>query len=735
MDTLGGRFLSENEDTLVDSKPVQYNAEQKDIHDSSPAEQVSSWTDTVVDIYTKHRDSSEVMDRIKQYYYDKYVIKDEDFPESYFINRQRTAAEEGRGYAEITDSLKRKDMDMEQKDQKQSLDWWIDYFASPDSNHLPSWMKYWAFNGMVKLARYNEEKKEFEPRMKDTVSNFIYPNRAALAKTLDILQAKYGKEYFNLTDRITEKHAQLKGAESLERKKRILELVEQQGLEQVSGRNITVKDEKTGQIMNVRRRDLQKMREEVIASKELKHLSSNEIREEIQSLINQRSKVLEERGVPKEFTNIDIKDEDFAKLYTYAYNEVQATKYIEKEIVDGQWVKFPHGSDPKKLVEAIQGFGTEWCTEGESTAEKQLEQGDFYIYFSNDSEGNPVNPRIAIKMEWGQIGEIRGIEKDQELDSYILESGVLEEKLKEFGAESAKYYQRVEDMKRMTRIDKQVKAGEDLTQEDLWFLYEIDRRIEGFGFKKDPRIEEILSKRNLRKDLACIFNCSEHQISLTKEEALRGDIKYHHGRLDVNHLIEVKDLVLPERIWGDLTLGRLTTASGLIFPKNIGGSLIMNNLTEIKDSVFPENIQGSLRLNGLTRAKDLVLPENVGGDVTLDYLESAKGLVFPKSIGRDLQLNGLKNAKDLILPESIGRNLELNGLRSAKGLVIPDGVVKEALSLSNLRSTKGLNLPKGVKHVYIGKYISNEELFKLRRQYPDINIQREKDLSESYKPF
>ena len=403
--------------------------------------------------------------------------------------------------------------------------------------------------------------------------------------------------------------------------------------------------------------------------------------------------------------------------------------------MDGQWVKFPQGSDPKKLVEAIRGFGTEWCTEGESTAEKQLGQGDFYIYFSNNSEGRSVNPRIAIKMEWSQISEIRGIDKDQELDSYILESGVLEEKLKEFGAESAKYHQRVEDMKRMTRIDKQVKAGEDLTQEDLWFLYEIDRRIEGFGLKKDPRIEEILSKRILRQDLACIFNCSENQISLTKEEALRGDIKYHHGRLDVNLLIEVKDLVLPERIWGDLTLGRLTTASGLIFPKNIGGSLIMNNLTEIKDSVFPQNIQGSLRLNGLTRAKDLVLTENVGGDVTLDYLVSAKGLVFPKSIGGDLQLNSLKNAKDLILPESIGRNLELNGLRSAKGLIIPDGVVKEALSLSNLRSTKGLNLPKGVKHVYIGEYISNGELFKLRRQYPDINIQREKDLSEYYRPF
>ena len=89
MDTEGGRFLSENKSTLVDSKPVQYNAEQKDIENASPEEQVASWVDTAVGIHTKHWDNPEVMDRIKEHYYDKYVIKDEDFPESHFINQQR----------------------------------------------------------------------------------------------------------------------------------------------------------------------------------------------------------------------------------------------------------------------------------------------------------------------------------------------------------------------------------------------------------------------------------------------------------------------------------------------------------------------------------------------------------------------------------------------------------------------------------------------------------------------
>ena len=50
-------------------------------------------------------------------------------------------------------------------------------------------------------------------------------------------------------------------------------------------------------------------------------------------------------------------------------------------------------------------------------------------------------------------------------------------------------------MKLLTLIDKKVNNNIDLTVEELKFLYEIDDQIIGFGFKKDPRIEEIKKEK------------------------------------------------------------------------------------------------------------------------------------------------------------------------------------------------------------------------------------------------
>ena len=49
----------------------------------------------------------------------------------------------------------------------------------------------------------------------------------------------------------------------------------------------------------------------------------------------------------------------------------------------------------------------------------------------------------------------------------------------------------MENMRRMTEIENKTKINQPLTREDLIFLYEIDQPIEGFGYDKDPRIEEI----------------------------------------------------------------------------------------------------------------------------------------------------------------------------------------------------------------------------------------------------
>ena len=84
----------------------------------------------------------------------------------------------------------------------------------------------------------------------------------------------------------------------------------------------------------------------------------------------------------------------------------------------------------------------------------------------------------------------------------------MESKLKDFGDEGDKYKQRVYDMKRVTEIEKKTNQGIDLTKDELEFIYEVDRDIEGFRYGRDPRIKEILSTRDIKKDFACLVDMS-----------------------------------------------------------------------------------------------------------------------------------------------------------------------------------------------------------------------------------
>jgi len=195
----------------------------------------------------------------------------------------------------------------------------------------------------------------------------------------------------------------------------------------------------------------------------------------------------------------------------------------EGELVktDGEWVKYDKGSDHIPLITSLQGHGTGWCTAGESTAEAQLKTGDFHVYYSYDKEGKPTVPRVAIRMAENKIAEVRGIAHEQNLDPYI--GDVAKEKLAEF-PDGEKYEKKSTDMKRLTEIDGRMKKGEEPTNDDLRFLYEVDGKIEGFGYQTDPRIKEMLNRRDNKEDLSTVLHIPKKQISVTKEEALSGDI-------------------------------------------------------------------------------------------------------------------------------------------------------------------------------------------------------------------
>ncbi|NTU73123.1 hypothetical protein HGB07_03040 [Candidatus Roizmanbacteria bacterium] len=222
-----------------------------------------------------------------------------------------------------------------------------------------------------------------------------------------------------------------------------------------------------------------------------------------------------------------LQGENFAKLYAFAIEKVIPAD--KQGLVDttGRWVKYDQGSDHMPLVTSLQGHGTGWCTAGESTAQAQLKGGDFYVYYSNDRDAKPTVPRVAIRMEGGSIAEVRGIAPEQNLDPYM--APIVEQKLDEFPDGKA-YQKKVADMKHLTEIDHKMQKGMLLEASELVFLYEVDSLIQGFGYSRDPRIEELRNQRNPEEDMSIMFGCEPSQIAHNLGE-LRHDTKAYVGPL------------------------------------------------------------------------------------------------------------------------------------------------------------------------------------------------------------
>lgn len=220
---------------------------------------------------------------------------------------------------------------------------------------------------------------------------------------------------------------------------------------------------------------------------------------------------------------------NFSTLYAHALHEAETGGITPelREITEGTWVKYDQtqSSDysdsyeedgeytddafvdadndtAMSLSQSLYGKRTGWCTAHGGTAADQLRKGDFYVYYTLDDQGNYTIPRIAIRMEWGVVAEVRGIESGQNLESNMID--IVVEKLKTLPG-GDEYFEKVENMKRLTEIDERVKDGGELTADDIIFL-RFSGEIKGFGHYEDPRIEESLQGRSLDDDLDLVLD-------------------------------------------------------------------------------------------------------------------------------------------------------------------------------------------------------------------------------------
>ena len=217
-----------------------------------------------------------------------------------------------------------------------------------------------------------------------------------------------------------------------------------------------------------------------------------------------------------------FQDKDFQvfiskKFPTQYADKIQKTlehSQEDKEQIKGEWIKYNQGDEEgtRTLYKSLESKGTGWCTAGFSTSQTQIKSGDFYVFYTYDKEGKPNQPRLAIRMNGtSTIGEVRGILPHQEVEPLLQDT--LDEKLSTFGGEADKYKKKSQDMKRLTAIEKATENNQPLTREDLLFLYEVNNKIESFGYQTDPRIEDIKKKRNRKEDIQTICNCEPQYIA------------------------------------------------------------------------------------------------------------------------------------------------------------------------------------------------------------------------------
>ena len=557
---------------------------------------------------------------LKSFYYDLYVIKPENIPDAYFQNQVRLARERGYGNIELTEEDKRRMTEEVIDDQRKSLDKWIEYFLyDEESKSYGMWEKYWVFQGLQNLGKYDKETGKFSKRDKSTVYPFPPVEREYIFTTLKLMED-------------------------------------------------FLKDKK----------------------------SEEDIKQALST-------------------------GNFKLLYEYVIKQDFLKGEHQSNSTDGKWIKYEQGSDYNILRNSLQGYYTGWCTAaGENFAKDQLAGGDFYVYYSLDKNGEAKVPRIAIRMDGkDKIGEIRGIADNQNMEPEMM--SILEEKLKEF-PDRDKYLKKENDMKLLTLIDKKVNDNIDLTLEELKFLYEIDGQIIGFGYGKDPRIEEIKRKRNERRDYSLIFNVKEEEVALSQKEWLNNPKKFKAlpGNIDLGSLTSADGLVLPQHVGGNIFLRHLTSADGLVLPQHVGGDIYLSSLVSADGLVLPESIGGSIDLSSLTSADGLILSQHVGGDIDLRSLASADGLVLPESIGGRIDLSSLTSADGLILPQHVGNSIDLSSLTSADGLILPQHI-GGYINLSSLTSADGLVLPESIGgDIYLNSLTSADGL--ILPQHVDGNI-------------
>ena len=292
-----------------------------------------------------------------------------------------------------------------------------------------------------------------------------------------------------------------------------------------------------------------------------------------------------------------VKSANFPKLYA---KELVDTKVILKtpertEDVHGDWFEYKLG-DEEEIASLAEG--TRWCVVDPNVAHNYLVYGQYsdpgeedddydqdyeddddwedgeeydeedddyddddqaetyeddgikvenpeakFIIFRLEDPNSPgvfaSNGSASIRLDPdGMVAEVSGLGEGQAIEDALIPI-VKEKTLSLPGGE--KYLQKFDDKQTLIRLDKKMEKGQDLTKEELAFLYELDRPIATLDTynREDPRIPELRKKYGIEYAVEKGVDANKLVSSLEPEEIAKNlDTLLEHGaNIDINELV------------------------------------------------------------------------------------------------------------------------------------------------------------------------------------------------------
>jgi hypothetical protein len=636
-------FLHQQNRTLHISRPVEIAAKKGRLNLNSPlqkpADKIEYWLTRIGKLHLNARSNKERIKIIRDYYLDRYTTKKSDVPESFYQLQLKTARDQGHGEISLNSETKNRLVEIALKDQRESLAEWLDYFLSPEADLYPMWIKYWSFQSIIKMGRYDPETGIFSARSKGQMGIFPELNPEAFGLVVDWIGKTLKKE-------------------------RLSEIQDETLLRTLSTKSFS---RIYGQTLRI------------LAKK--KSNSSHELKGKWIKYPRESDHLKLVAGIKGHSTGWCTVGESTAEeqlkkgdFFVYYSNDPMGEPTLPRVAIrmEGERIAEVKGvASGQNLDSAI--------AESTIVDEKLSEFGE---------EGHAFRKRSL------HMRTLTEIEKKSESKKALTAPEIrflyeLDEEIEGFGSRADP---RIEEIR--SSRDKQTDLANAFKIKPEYFSITEEQAFNGksvfhFGdlyLFQDPSSGKPRFPDHVEGSVGIQYNASISELFLP--ESIRHNLTIAQLRIS-------PELRLPKKLLGSLFIEEDFSAIGVKFPDEIEGSVVFRGLTSAKGLKLSDTIKASLSLPSLKSAKFLVLPKVILGDLTLSEIRTPQYLVLPEYVGGVINLAMLNSALGLILPKKLNGDLALSSLTSAKGLQLPLEMDEEiAIYLDGLLSLEDFILPR-----------------------------------------